>query len=107
MIPATRVTTIDAAAHLESQIDARDTGFEATHERVPRSCSPMSRRIAAEIATITKICEEIADRKFAIGSSTMGPSATSPPGTFATSHAVIAPLEAVRTMKIVVAARIT
>ena len=32
MIPATKVRTIEAAAHLDNQIEARETGFEATHD---------------------------------------------------------------------------
>ena len=107
MIPATMDTTIEAAAHLDNQIEARDTGFEATHERVPLSRSPMSRLIAAKIATITKICDEIAPKKFTIGSSEIGPSETSPSGTLATSQVVIAPLAAVRAMNAVVVARMT
>src|SRR3954453_15027128 len=107
MSPATMARTIDAAVHLDNQIEARDTGFDATQDNVPRSRSPISRLMAAKIATITKICDEMAAKKFAIGSRTMGPSGTSPPGTLVTIHEVIAPLAAVRAMNAAVAARIT
>src|SRR6478735_2621121 len=98
MIPATIETTIEAAAHLDNQIEARETGFDATHERVPLSRSPMSRLIAAKIATTTKICVETAAKKFTNGSRTIGPSGASASGMLATSHEVSAPLAAVRAM---------
>src|SRR6476620_10048903 len=107
MIPATIETTMEAAAHLDNQIDARDTGFEATHERVPLSRSPMSRLIAARIATTTKIWVETAEKKLTSGSRTIGPFGASASGMLATSHEVSAPLAVVRTMNAVVVARMT
>ncbi len=107
MIPATIDTTIAAAAHLDSQMAPRETGLDATQARVPRSRSATSRLIAAKIATITKIWDAIAPRKFMVGSSEIGPACTSASGTFATIQVLSAALAAVRTMNAVVTPRIT
>ena len=108
MMPATIETTIAAAAHLDSQIAPRETGLEATHERVPRSRSATSRLMAAKIATITKIWDETAARKFVVGSSEIGTvRRRRRPGMLAMIHVLIAALAAVRTMNAVVTARIT
>ena len=85
----------------------RETGLEATHARVPRSRSAMSRLMAAKIATITKMLDAMAARKFAIGSSETGPPETVASGTLAMIQALIAALAAVRVMNRVVTTTMT
>ncbi len=107
MMPATIVTTIAAAAHLDSQIEPRETGLEATHASVPRSRSETSRLIEAKIATTTKIWVATEARKFVAGSSEIGPPDVVASGTLAMIQVLIAAFAAVRAMNAVVTATMT
>ena len=61
-MPATRTVITVVVTHFESQIEARVTGFEATHASVPDSRSRASRLPATKIVASTKIWAEKAGR---------------------------------------------
>ena len=103
--PPTIAMISTADAHFDSQIAPRETGLDATHDRVPRSRSAMSRLIEAKIATMTTNWVATAVRKLVAGSIEMGPGFVVASGTLATTHDVIAPLAAVSPRKTVVTVR--
>jgi hypothetical protein len=66
--------------HLASQIELRETGFEATHASVPLSRSRTMRLATAKIAARMKICDPMAPTRLSSGAIETGASGGSTSG---------------------------